>query len=132
MYKKSDWKTKASLAPGQRGTKKVFAQYGEDLFCVRYRYHKDLRRRIKTVELVIEEIELDEAETLRYYLIQFRGPTKRKSASFLIETPLSAEKVIARMFGHPLLKKYTPLDWLGLTRCEDLAQVDKKVKRISL
>jgi hypothetical protein len=43
------------LLPGQAGAKKLFAEYGEKLVCVRYRYDAANKRRIKTVELVIEE-----------------------------------------------------------------------------
>jgi len=39
---------------GQPGTKKLMAQYGEDLVCVRYRYDADTRERIKTVEVIVE------------------------------------------------------------------------------
>ena len=41
------------LAPGQNGTKRLQAEYGEALVCVRYR--QDGRKRYTTVELVIEE-----------------------------------------------------------------------------
>jgi hypothetical protein len=43
------------LQPGQAGTRKLLAEYGEKLVCVRYRYDTANQRRIKTVELVIEE-----------------------------------------------------------------------------
>ncbi len=43
------------LKPGQAGTRKLLAEYGEKLVCVRYRYDAANKRRIKTVELVIEE-----------------------------------------------------------------------------
>ena len=43
------------LKPGQRGTKRLVEQYGESLLCVRYRYDEASRKRLKTVELVIEE-----------------------------------------------------------------------------
>jgi hypothetical protein len=43
------------LQPGQAGTRKLLAAYGEKLFCVRYRYDAANKRRIKTVELIIEE-----------------------------------------------------------------------------
>jgi hypothetical protein len=43
------------LQPGQAGTKKLLAEYGERLVCVRYRYDRENKRRIKTVELVIAE-----------------------------------------------------------------------------
>jgi hypothetical protein len=43
------------LRPGQAGTKKLQKQYGEKLVCVRYRYNAENKRRMKTIELVIEE-----------------------------------------------------------------------------
>lgn len=43
------------LQPGQPGTKKLVARYGETLLCVRYRYDFAGQRRLKTVELVVEE-----------------------------------------------------------------------------
>ena len=46
--------TRLSLAPGQNGTKKVLARYGERLVCVRYRYDAARKVRHKTVELIVE------------------------------------------------------------------------------
>jgi len=43
------------LHPGEPGTRKLFAEYGEKLVCVRYRYNAENKRRIKTIELVIAE-----------------------------------------------------------------------------
>lgn len=43
------------LQPGEPGTKKLVARYGENLLCVRYRYDFAGQRRLKTVELVVEE-----------------------------------------------------------------------------
>ena len=40
---------------GQKGTRQLQLQYGDALVCVRYRYDKARRRRVKTVELVVEE-----------------------------------------------------------------------------
>jgi hypothetical protein len=48
-------RTQVPLQPGQKGTKKQLAQYGEQLVCVRYRYDATRQRRLKTVELVVEE-----------------------------------------------------------------------------
>jgi hypothetical protein len=42
--------------PGQRGTKKLIEQYGEQLVYVRYRYDEARQRRLKTVELIVEDI----------------------------------------------------------------------------
>ena len=50
-------KTRLTLKPGQKGTKKLLRQYGDDLVCVRYRYDEATRKRYKTVEIVVEEIE---------------------------------------------------------------------------
>jgi hypothetical protein len=46
---------KATLLPGQNGTKQLLAEYGDQLVCVRYRYDKDRFKRFKTVELIVEE-----------------------------------------------------------------------------
>ena len=46
--------TRLSLAPGQNGTKKLLAQYGDKLVRVRYRYDTERWLRLKTVELIVE------------------------------------------------------------------------------
>ena len=46
---------RATLSPGQNGTKSLLKQYGDQLVCVRYRYDKARQKRYKTVELIIEE-----------------------------------------------------------------------------
>ncbi len=43
------------LKPGQKGTKKLLAEYGDALLCVRYRYDVQSRTCSKTVELIIEK-----------------------------------------------------------------------------
>ncbi len=48
-------RTRLSLRPGQRGTKKLHKEYGDRLICVRYRYDESRSRRLKTIELVVEE-----------------------------------------------------------------------------
>ena len=42
------------LKPGQKGTKKLVEEYGDNLVCVRYRYDEKSSVRLKTVELVVE------------------------------------------------------------------------------
>ena len=46
--------TRLSLAPGQNGTKKLLATYGERLVRVRYRYDAARGVRHKTAELIVE------------------------------------------------------------------------------
>lgn len=49
-------KTRLTLRPGQNGTKKLQGKYGDRLLAVRYRYDDERRVRIKTVELIEEEL----------------------------------------------------------------------------
>jgi hypothetical protein len=48
-------KARVTLKPGQKGTKKLTAQYGDKLICVRYRYDVESRKKLKTVEIIVEE-----------------------------------------------------------------------------
>ena len=49
-------RTRVSLKPGRRGTKKLLAQYGDRLVRVRHRHDEGTGRSFKTVELIVEEI----------------------------------------------------------------------------
>jgi hypothetical protein len=49
-------RSQVTLQPGQQGTKRLLAQYGEQLVCVCYRYDATRQRRLKTVELIVEEM----------------------------------------------------------------------------
>ena len=44
---------RATLRPGQKGTRKLLQRYGTRLVCVRYLYDAQARRRHTTVELII-------------------------------------------------------------------------------
>jgi len=44
------------MAPGAKGTRKLLRDYGARLVCVRYRYDALGRKRLKTVEIVVEEV----------------------------------------------------------------------------
>jgi len=48
-------RTGTTLQPGRRGTRKLVAQYGAALLCFPYRYDPVRRRRLKTVELIVDE-----------------------------------------------------------------------------
>lgn len=50
-------RTRLTLRPGERGTKKLLQRYGQRLVCVRYRYDAETGRRVKTVEIVVDEVE---------------------------------------------------------------------------
>ena len=47
--------TRLTLQPHQRGAKQLLAKYGDRLVGVRYRYDTQQKKRLKTVELVVEE-----------------------------------------------------------------------------
>ena len=49
--------TRSTRKPGQKGTKKLVAQYGDKLVCIRYRYDPRKKKRYKTIELIIEEVD---------------------------------------------------------------------------
>lgn len=46
---------KKTLSPGEPGTVRLVEQYGDDLLCVRYRYDTVHKRKVKTVELIVED-----------------------------------------------------------------------------
>lgn len=48
-------RTRATMRPGDPGTKKLLAKYGSRLVCVRYRDDAERKTRCKTVELIVEE-----------------------------------------------------------------------------
>ena len=48
-------KARLTLRPGQRGTKRLMAMYGDRLVCVRYRYDVERQKRVTTVEIMLEE-----------------------------------------------------------------------------
>jgi hypothetical protein len=45
-----------TLRPGMAGTKKLLARYGERLVCVLYQYDTVTGRRVKTAELIVQDV----------------------------------------------------------------------------
>ena len=45
--------TRATLRPGQKGTRKLIERFGDRLVCVRYLYDAGACRRYKTIELIV-------------------------------------------------------------------------------
>jgi len=52
MAKPVEMIAKATLRPGQKGTKRLLEKYGDRLVCVRYRYDSVSGKRYTTVELL--------------------------------------------------------------------------------
>ena len=51
----SGMRTTLNLKPGKKGTRRLLAEYGDRLVRVRYRYDEQRKKRIKTVELIVDE-----------------------------------------------------------------------------
>lgn len=47
--------TQEKIMAGKPGTKKWIKKYGKDFVCIRYKYDHENKRKIKTVELIVEE-----------------------------------------------------------------------------
>ena len=76
-------RTLLHLKPEQKGTKKLLAQYGDRLVCVRYRYDAQRKKRFKTVELIVAERE-------------WEPPPPRFAADAIVEVRVSFAEVELR------------------------------------
>jgi len=68
--------TKATLRPGQKGTKALTKKYGERLICVRYKFDQETGRRYTTVELIEEETDCQPSTKVAE--VQKPTPTPRR------------------------------------------------------
>jgi len=64
-------KTRLTLRPGQDGTKQELEKYGGALVCIRFSYDVKSRKRLKTVELIVEQTDWTRGE----YIDPQPGPT---------------------------------------------------------
>ena len=61
----SDMDVLKTLRPGENGTKRLAARYGDRLVCVRYRQDKEKNRRYTTVEIIIDEGPIEQNKIYR-------------------------------------------------------------------
>ncbi len=54
-----------TLKPGDSGTKRLSARYGDRLVCVRYRKDEALNRRYTTIELIVDEGPIEQNKLYR-------------------------------------------------------------------
>ena len=80
----TDLRTRSTVRPGQRGTRRLRAQYGDRLICVRYRYDLQSKRRYKTVELIVEEGDWD-------------PPAPKRARDRLVKTRLAVPEIELRI-----------------------------------
>ncbi len=75
--------TRLTLKPGQPGTKQWVDKYGDRLVCVHYRYDAARRKRYKTVELIVEEVDwqpppaLTERDRMVYVQVKWGEAARR-------------------------------------------------------
>ncbi len=50
------WVVVSTFKPGDRGTKRLLRDWGARLVCVRYRYNAQRKKRLKTAEIVVDEV----------------------------------------------------------------------------
>lgn len=63
MIKASDLLTEKTLMPGDPGTQKWIKKFGDQLICIRYKYDRIRKKKLKTVELIVEEKESKKLKT---------------------------------------------------------------------
>ena len=51
-----------TLRPGDRGTARLLREYGERLVCVRYRFDRERKKNLTTVEIVVDERDATQAK----------------------------------------------------------------------
>ena len=54
-----------TLKPGDNGTKRLTARYGDRLVCVRYRQDKTKNRRYTTIEIIVDEGPIEQNKLYR-------------------------------------------------------------------
>jgi hypothetical protein len=88
-------RVRLTLPAGAPGTKRLVEEYGERLICVRYRYDEKRRRRLKTAEIVVDDVPWApspqaESHQLVYVAIEYREwelreRIKEAGGSWLVE-----------------------------------------------
>lgn len=83
-------RTRLTLRPGQPGTRKLVEEYGSRVVCVRYRYDPARKKRYKTVELIVEEVD---------WLPRPRRPAATDIVHIRVDYNESAIRSSVKLFG---------------------------------
>ena len=92
---------RATLRPGQKGTKKLVTRFGDRLICVRYRYDTTRGKRFTTVELIVDESDWTASIPIAAEAAA-PAPTESPTETAAIETPAGAPK---EPYGEPSVAK---------------------------
>lgn len=103
-------RTRLVLKPGQRGTIKLVAEYGDRLICVRYRDDDKRRRRLKTIELIVKETALPNEEPAADELVYLRIAWGERELAALVKREGTAWDAGARLWK----MRYSQVTMLGL------------------
>lgn len=114
-------KTRLILKPGQKGTKRLTEIYGDTLPCIRFRYDEETRKRLKTVELIVEKSD-------------WTPPPSRYAAHVLVSLRIEASNMSLRTQAKAAGAKWNPEKQLWFvkygkiigTTLEKHIQVDEK------
>lgn len=114
-------KTRLILKPGQKGTKRMAEKYGDALLCIRFRYDEENRKRLKTVELIVEESD-------------WMPPVSRYTVDALVSLRIEASDMKMRIQAKAAGAKWNPEKQLWFvkygkivgTTLEKHLQVDEK------
>lgn len=108
---------RSTVHPGQRGTKKLLTQYGDRLVCVRYRYDDKRQKRLKTIELIVEEEDW-----------KVTPPTPKKET--LVHIALAAKEYPLRQQVKQRGGQWDPQRGLWEIRYEDVLALDLQARII--
>lgn len=104
------------MQPGSNGAKKLTERYGSRLVCVRYRYDPERKRRLKTVELIEEDVPWIVPTEVDHYLVKIayeeealREKVKTAGAEWVRERRLW--RVSGRTVRHLALEDRV-VDWI--------------------
>jgi hypothetical protein len=106
------------LKPGQKGTKKLVAEYGDALVCVRYRYDEKNSVRLKTVELIVERK-------------PWTGPAPRFSDTDLVPVYIGFSDTASREIAKAARGRWDPEQKLWLIRYGKIKGTDLEKHIIS-
>jgi hypothetical protein len=113
---------RATLRPGQKGTKKLVTRFGDRLICVRYRYDTMRGKRFTTVELIVDESDWTASIPIA---AEAAPPVPTESPTeTAIETPAGATRVSC---GEPSVAKP---DLVGLRVGYKETDLRQKVKAV--
>lgn len=73
-------RTRLTVRPPRSGTKRLVEEFGDRLLCVRYRYDDERHVRLKTVELIVDEVPWPRSKDQPHVCPGCKRPTEPKDS----------------------------------------------------